>query len=111
MILRGGVYWTDFSAGIGAEIRKKRPAVVISSDDHNLYMRTLTVAPLSSSARKTRLCEVAVPAGVVGDGRPCRISTHQLKTVDRSRIGRKLGVLPPLWMAALENSLRLYLQL
>ena len=111
MIARGVIYWTDFSGGIGAEIRKKRPAVGISSDDHHLHMQTMTVAPLSSAARKTRLCEVAVPAGIVGDGRPCRIATHQLKAVDRSRIGRRMGVLPPKWMAALDSSLRLPLGL
>ena len=111
MIERGGIYWTEFAGASGAEIRKKRPAVVVSSDDHNLHMRTVTVAPLTSSPREAPLYEVGLPAGVVGDGRPCRIKPHQIQSVDRRRIGRRMGSLPPEWMAALEFSLRLHLGL
>ena len=111
MIRRGEMYWIDFHGAAGAEIQKVRPAVVVSSDDHNEHMRTVTVVPFSSKVAPIRPHEVAVPAGVVGDGRPSRLKTHQLRAVDKGRIGRKLGVLPAKLMPALEASLREHLGL
>ncbi len=102
MIRRGEIYWVNFRGAVGAEIRKIRPAVVVSSNDHNEYMQTVTVAPLSSASREVRPQEVAVPAGALGDGRPSRIAAHQLHSVDKSRVGRKFGVLPAKLMPALE---------
>ena len=109
MIRRGEIYWIDFGGSIGAEIRKVRPAVVVSNDDHNEYMRTVTVVPFSSIDGPVPSYEVVVPAGVIGDGRPSRIKTHQLRAVNKSRVGRKLGVLPVRFRPALEKSLRAHL--
>lgn len=105
MIRRGEMYWIDFHGAAGAEIRKVRPAVVVSTDDHNEHMRTVTVVPFSSRVAPIWPHEVAVPAGVVGDGRPCRLKTHQLRAVDKSRVGRKIGRFPAKLMPALEYSL------
>ncbi|HEX4048250.1 MAG TPA: type II toxin-antitoxin system PemK/MazF family toxin [Elusimicrobiota bacterium] len=109
MIRRGELYWIDFRGSVGAEIRKVRPAVVISADDHTEHMGTVTVVPFSSRTGGVRRYEVAVPAGVVGDGRPSRLKTHQLRAVDKSRIGGRLGLLPAALMPALERSLRRHL--
>lgn len=109
MIRRGEVYWVDFRGAVGAEIRKVRPAVVVSTDDHNEHMRTVTVVPFSSRIGEVRRYEVAVPAGSVGDGRPSRLKTHQLRAVDKSRVGRKFGALPAKLMLVLEASLREHL--
>jgi mRNA interferase MazF len=103
------LYWVDFRGALGAEIRKTRPAVVVSSDDHNDHMRTITVAPFSSKSRGIQPQEVVIPAGLIGDGRPSRIRAHQLRAVDRSRLGRKLGVLPHRLMRELETTLREHL--
>jgi mRNA interferase MazF len=105
VIGRGGIYWVDFHDSVGAEIRKCRPAVVVSSNGHNAHMRTVTVVPFSSPNTRVSLYEVAVPEGVVGDGRPSRLRTHQLRAVDKERLGRKMGTLPARLMRALEASL------
>ena len=109
MIRRGEMYWIDFGGAVGAEIRKVRPAVVVSADDHNEHMQTVTVVPFSSKSGPIRPYEVAVPAGAVGDGRPSRLKTHQLRAVDKSRVGRKFGVLSAKLMPTLEMSLREHL--
>lgn len=109
MIRRGEVYWVDFRGSIGAEIRKVRPAVVVSDDGHNDYMGTVTVAPLSSSTSRLRIYEAAVPAGLIGDGRPGRVKTHQLRAVDKKRLGEKLGALPVGAMADVDATLRIHL--
>lgn len=111
MIHRGEVYWTDFRGSVGAEIRKVRPAVIVSDDEHNEHMATVTVAPLSSAAGRLLTYEAAVPEGVLGDGRPARVKTHQLRSVDKSRLREKLGVLPVGTMADVDATLRIHLGL
>ena len=111
MIARGDVYWVDFRGAAGAEIRKTRPAVVVSNSAHNAHMKTVTVVPLSSFVGPLQPQEVLIPRGVFGDGRPARLKTHQLRAVDKSRLGRKLGVLPVRIAPRLEASLREHLGL
>lgn len=109
MISRGDIYWVDHGGGRGAELRKTRPAVVVSIDAHNVHLETVMVAPLSSGRAKSY--EVDVPAGLIGDGRSCRIKTHQMRAVDKARLGKKFGRLPLKVMASLEKSLTYYLGL
>lgn len=111
MIKRGDVYWVDFRGSFGAEIRKVRPAVVVSDDDHNEFMRTVTVAPLSTAVGRVNPYEAVVPAGLIGDGRPARVKTHQLRAVDKKRLGDKLGELPLGAMADVDATLRIHLAL
>lgn len=111
MILRGEVYWVNLSGSIGAEIRKVRPCLVVSEDGHNEHMSTVTVAPMSSAAGRVLLCETAVPEGLIGDGRPARVKTHQLRAVDKSRLREKVGVLPVGAMADVDAALRIHLGL
>ncbi len=101
----------DFRGSVGAVIQKVRPAVVVSDDDHNAYMRTVTVAPLSSAAGPIEPYEAAVPGGLIGDGRPARVKAHQLRAVDKTRLGDKLGELPLGAMADVDATLRIHLAL
>lgn len=107
MIARGDVYWVDHSGARGAETRKTRPAVVISLGDINDLLDTVAVVPLSSG--RARDFEVAIPAGLIGDGRPGRLKTHQLRAVDKVRLGKRMGKLPPDVLMSLEKSVLYYL--
>jgi mRNA interferase MazF len=111
VIVRGDVFWVDFSGSRGAEIRKTRPAVVVSNDDNNRHMNTVTVVPLSSALERIRPHEVPIPAGLVGDGRRCKANAHQVNTVDKGRFGRKLGQLPEGLMENVGAALRVHLGL
>jgi mRNA interferase MazF len=111
VIQRGEVYWVDPRGAVGAEIRKIRPCVVVSNDRHNAHIATVTVAPISSGEARVWFDEVAIPKGALGDGRPCRVKTHQIRCVDKSRVGKKLGRLPEESMLALSESLRVHLAL
>jgi len=73
----------------GSEIRKTRPCVVVSPDEMNTHIRTVIVAPLTSTLRRypTRI-DVSV------QGKPGQVALDQIRTVDKSRLIRRLDRLP-----------------
>lgn len=48
---RGEVYWVALDPAIGSEIRKTRPALVVSPDEMNQALQTVIVAPVTSTVR------------------------------------------------------------
>lgn len=72
----------------GHEIRKTRPCVVVSPNDLNLHLATRIVAPMTTQGRPY---PYRVP--VQFQGKSGRIVLDQLRTIDRSRIVKVLGVL------------------
>lgn len=92
---RGDVILVVLDPTRGSEIRKTRPCVVISPDELNRHLRTVIIAPMTSSGQ-------AWPWRV-----SCRfqkrdgfIALDQLRTVDRDRLFRRLGRLAPSALAA-----------
>ena len=90
IVQRGEVFLVDLNPTRGGEIRKTRPCVVVSPDELNAYLRTFIVAPLTTGGHP-------YPFRI-----PCRFgrrSGHvvldQIRTVDRERLGRRLGRLAP----------------
>ena len=71
---------------IGSEIKKTRPCVVISPDEMNKYLRTIIVAPMTTSSKKypTRI-------EVKHDSKIGWIVVDQIRTIDKQRIIRILG--------------------
>ena len=71
---------------IGSEIKKTRPCVIISPDEMNKFLRTIIVAPLTTTSRKypTRI-------EVKHDRKIGWIVVDQIRTIDKQRIIRILG--------------------
>lgn len=90
MVARFEVYLVDFEPAVGSEIRKTRPAVVVSPDEMNRGLRTVLVAPLTSSG-KPYPCRVACRF----QGKDGLVALDQLRAMDRSRLLRKVGDLDP----------------
>jgi mRNA interferase MazF len=72
----------------GSEMQKTRPCVVVSPDEMNQYIKTLIIAPMTS---KIRNYPSRVP--VTFDGQKGSIVFDQIRTIDKSRIIKKLGTL------------------
>ena len=86
MVKRGEVYWVTLDPTVGTEIRKTRPALVISPDDMNAVLPRVIVAPLTSKGQPLG-CRPQVQFA----GRAARILLDQLRCVDKARLGAKLG--------------------
>lgn len=71
----------------GAEIKKMRPCVIISPDEMNRHLKTLIIAPMTSTVRKY---PTRVP--ITFDNKEGSIVLDQIRTIDKSRIIRKLGI-------------------
>jgi mRNA interferase MazF len=87
-IARFDVYLVSLDPTVGTEIRKTRPCLVISPDELNRRLLTAIVAPMTTIAR-------AYPSRVNCrfKGRQGQVVVDQIRTVDRSRLVKKLGTL------------------
>ena len=85
---RTEVWLVSLEPTIGSEIRKTRPCVVVSPDETNRLLRTVIVAPLTSTVKNypTRL-EISF------QNRQSSIALDQIRTVDKSRLLKKLGTI------------------
>jgi mRNA interferase MazF len=74
----------------GAEMQKTRPCVVVSPDEMNQHLRTVIVAPMTTSERRY---PTRVP--LTFRGKPGEVALDQLRTVDRQRMLKKVGNISP----------------
>ena len=74
----------------GFEMQKTRPCVVVSPDEMNQHLRTVIVAPMTTSERRypTRVA-------LTFRGKPGEVALDQLRTVDRQRLLKKVGNISP----------------
>jgi mRNA interferase MazF len=110
-ILRGEVYVGDYSR-YGAPLLKNRPAVVIQNNKGNFHSGETILALIRSAAPRGMLpIFVLLPRGTVGLEKDSIVDGGQLFTVPRAALGRRIGTLPTIIMAAIDQALRISLAL
>jgi mRNA interferase MazF len=92
---RGEIYVVNFEPTAGAEIKKTRPAVIIQNDIANRWSPITIVAAITSRSddERTYPTQVAVQAGEGGLRVDSVVLLNQIRSVDRSRLVQRLGVL------------------
>ena len=105
---RGEVWMVNFNPGRGSEQRGLRPALVIQNDVGNQYAATTIVAAITSTIR---IYPVTVPLkqGEGGLKKPSMINLAQILTVDKSRLRRRIGVVPPELITRVDAAIRVSL--
>ena len=83
-----GVYLVTLDPTVGSEISKTRPCVVVSPDEMNRHIRTAIVAPLTTTRKRYPTRVPCRFSGKVGE-----VVLDQIRTVDQSRLGKRLGTL------------------
>jgi len=84
---RGEVWWVNFEPSLGSEIRKVRPAVIVSNDSANAHLNRVQVIPLTSKTGKCYPSE----AVVILNGAENKAMADQIATVDKQRLQRYAG--------------------
>lgn len=110
-IRRGDVFTVDLEPVRGAEQGKRRPAVVIQNDIGNRYSPTIIVAAITSTLRPDFDVNVIIRAPEGGLTNDSTVLLNQIRTVDRSRLGRYWGRLTPTTMASIDRALLISLAL
>jgi mRNA interferase MazF len=104
---RGEVWWVAFDPSLGGEIRKTRPAVVVSNDAANRHLNRLQVVPLTSSVGKLFPSE----AYVMLNGEQRKAVADQLTTISKQRLRERVGLLGASDIEAVERAILLQLAL
>jgi mRNA interferase MazF len=104
---RGEVWWVNFDPSVGQEVKKKRPAVIVSNDLSNRYLKRYQVVPLSSKTDKLYPSESLVRI----DGSASKAMADQLTTVSELRFLDRIGQISGIEMEEIERIIRIQLDL
>ena len=109
---RGEVYVVVFDPVVGSEIAKTRPALIIQNDIGNRVSPITIVAAFSSQVRQPLYpFEILVRAPEGGLTIDSTVRLNQIRTVDKSRLGKRLGKVTSATMAAVDTAIKISLGL
>lgn len=112
---RGEVYWADLVPRSGSEQTGRRPVIVVSNDGFNqaAAWQSLIVVPLSTSGLQARRGPtiIEIPAGAAGLAKTSVAICHQVTTLDRAKLSKRIGLLSANLADAVNEALKAALDL
>jgi mRNA interferase MazF len=82
------IYLINLDPTVGKEIKKIRPCLIISPDEINLFLATIIIAPMTTKGH-----DYPFRVSCRFKGKNGQIILDQIRTVDKSRLIKKLGIL------------------
>jgi mRNA interferase MazF len=111
-VSRGEVVLVGSDPAVGSDIRKTRPAVVVSNAAACRFDSVIQVVPLTGLPdRRLRPYEARVDSPESGVAKPSRAVTNQIRTIARGRVAKGLGTLTGRELSALDAAVRTQLGL
>src|SRR5437762_1940384 len=104
-IKRGEIWWVSFDPSVGGEIRKTRPAVIVSNNAANAVLNRVVVVPITSQTAKLYPGEAMVTI----DGRPGKAMADQIAAASKHRLRSRVAALTPADLKSVEDAILVYL--
>lgn len=104
---RGEVWWVRFDSAVGGEIRKHRPAIIVSNDASNKHLNRVQIVPLTSKVGRIYPSETAVHF----QGRAGKALADQLTTASKTRLVECAGHITSEEMQGVERAIQIQLGL
>ena len=102
---RGEVCWVEFDSAVGSEIKKTRPAVILSNGLANRQLARVIVMPVTSNTGRLYPGEARVQI----EGRSSKAMADQLMAADKSRLKSRLGAISKAELAEVEDAVAMHL--
>ena len=102
---RGEVWWVEFDPSVGSEIRKTRPAVIVSNDSANRNLARVIVVPITTNTSRQYPGEALISVA----GKPGKAMADQIVAADKARLKTLLGLLSKEDMLRVEDAIHVQL--
>ncbi|MBN1613350.1 MAG: type II toxin-antitoxin system PemK/MazF family toxin [Deltaproteobacteria bacterium] len=111
-IKRGEIYLAALDPVVGREISKTRPVVVVSNDQNNKFSGTLTILPITSkNPQRVYPFEIFLAKGKANLPKDSKIKADQIRTLDKNRIVKYIGLVDKKDLDAIDRALKIHLAL